>query len=135
MICAASASKPLLVSRSIPTETILTAGFTTTHSTVGRIVQIAAYVADFGVDEALARKVPTVEVLRAPEAACCDGAALCAVGDGRGGGVGDGEARGLGEGAGEPGDEGRERHCVVLWLMVLVEEDELMVQLREDMSV
>lgn len=95
----------------------LTAGFAPADGPVGGIVQVSSDVADFGVDEALACKVLAVEVLGAPEAACCDGASLRARGDGAwcGGGVGHGEAGGVGEGSGEAGDEvGEVVHVVSL---------------------
>lgn len=124
MICAASASEGgnpsvnfflsffILVRGRKGGETRRTPGFTTAHSTVRRVAQVAAYVADFGVEQALAGKVAPVQVLRAPEAPGRDGAALRALGDGargrRGGFWRDGESCGLGEGAREPGDEGWE---------------------------
>lgn len=82
-----------------------TASLAAADGAVGRVGQVAADEADFGVDEALAGKVLAVEVLGAPVAAGGDGAALGAFGDGGcgcGGFGGDGEAGGGCEGAGEP---------------------------------
>ncbi|KAJ3472206.1 hypothetical protein NLG97_g11191 [Lecanicillium saksenae] len=74
MICAASASRERL-----------TASLAAADGAVAGISEVAANVADLGVEEALAGKVATVEVLGAPEAAGRDGAELRAVGDGGGG--------------------------------------------------
>lgn len=83
----------------------------TADGAVGRVVEVAADVADLGVEEALASKVFAVEVFGAPEAARGDGAALGALGDGgcRGRGVGrDGEAGRVREGPDQAGEKGRE---------------------------
>lgn len=120
MICAASASatKCWLVQIKLPREENRrkTGGRTTSlsaaHGAVGRVLQVAADVADLCVDEALVGKVLAVEVLGAPEAAGRDGAELRVGGDGGGGGGGvggDGEHGGLRGRAHEAGDEGRER--------------------------
>lgn len=60
----------------------LTAGFATAYSAVGRIIQVAANIANLGIQQALAGKALAVDVLGAPEAAGCNGAELCALGDG-----------------------------------------------------
>lgn len=64
----------------------LTSGLAAADGAVGRVVEVAADIADFRVEEAFPLEMPPVEVLRAPEAAGGDGAALCALRDGTRGG-------------------------------------------------
>lgn len=88
------------------------AGVAAADGAVGRVGEVAADVADAGVDEALLGEVLAVEVLDAPEAAGGDGGLLRARREGgAGGGVGgEGHCGGC-EGASEAGEEG-EGHCV-----------------------
>ncbi|KAI6761358.1 hypothetical protein HG531_001911 [Fusarium graminearum] len=66
MICAASASVAILAAA---------------DGAIARVLKITTNVADLCVDKTLVSKVPAVEVLGAPEAACGHGAALSALGN------------------------------------------------------
>lgn len=94
---------------------LLTSSLATTDSAIRRVLKVTTDVANLCVEKTLASEVLAVEVLCAPEAAGCDGAALGAVWDGtrRSGGVGgtdDGKAGGRGEGTGKAPKKAVERH-------------------------